>query len=160
MDSNENILCLIAGYTSNTGFQGPLGQIKFGILWRILYMLDLFGSDFYEELFFIIFVLSVFGSLRWDFNLLPFGYGIGLGLKNYFDQYYPFKPAEGWLHTRGLNGEKQWNGTLSGDLPIHRFIYEIYVCYPGVLGFTGLKFLSKGMPLYLGSALWVKIKNV
>ena len=93
----------------------------------------------------------------WLLNPLPLGHYIELGITYYNSSsgYEEFEPATGFVHTRGLNGEKIWNGSFYGILPI----LENLPFHIGVIGFTGIKILKNYSYSYLGSALWVKIKN-
>jgi len=170
-DDNENVLCLIAGggchfFESYLSFASRRVSNIFGELesWasgkdlknlaHLFYSFTkLFGLNIPTMLFF-------FGLV----NPICFGniihYGILLN-DNWEDPSYT--PSDGWVYTYGLNGLRTWsNNDLNGNLPIKPLELGSNeplglgdtIHYPGVLGFTGIKF---GPFYYLGSAVWVKI---
>jgi hypothetical protein len=144
LDNDKNILCLISGHTNVTFFLGPTGSI--------LMLLFMFLPEPFRS--FILPIFTVYGPFFWNFNPLPFGYIIGLGADGYY-------PANGMVNTIGLSGIKKWGGSFYGHLPLPQFISLLCSCYPGVLGFTGIRIPSAPFPIkstfYFGTALWVKI---
>lgn len=139
----ENYFCLIAGFTSNTTFIGPVG---------LLFVLLFPNNDFIHQ-------LILYSSIPKVLNPIALGNTIYLGSHFRADMVSEWSPSTGWIHTIGLNRTKKWNGEFYGRLPefLNIFIpnefFGGYWKYPGVLGFTGIKILN----FYLGSALLVKI---
>jgi len=167
LDDNENALCLISGATSNTIFQGLSGHFVY-VFWQSF--MELLEKKFYDfpNLYFLLLDIIrapviwsiLLTSLFLNINPLSLGYEIGLGFWTSPPFGFPTTfPAEGWVNTFGLNGKKIWEGEFFGQLPISSFIsFLVFECYPGVLGFTGIKIgLLDSHFFYMGSALWVKI---
>ena len=161
-DNKENFLCLIAGSTEHTYFQGPTGRITsdtwhslIDYFWEyeiILFLLISIISDF-------LFLFLTLGGFIWGINPLPFGYEIGFGCEYETPDITEYYPAEGWIFTLGLNKRKFFRGSFFGDIPLRQFLSILFWCYPGTLGFTGIKIGLWGKHVYLGSALWVKIRD-
>ncbi len=86
-------------------------------------------------------------------NIFGIGYSFGGGSPEY---------AQGYIHTVGLLGDKNWTGQILGDLP-GIFPYELVVnLYQGIWGFTGIKIWMNedgSEKSYLGSALLVGIQE-
>jgi hypothetical protein len=82
-------------------------------------------------------------------GLMTFGRAEQQTQPPYEMEYYP---ADGWVHTDGLNGVKTWNGSFYGNI-YSILIIPLHVYYGGVTGFTGIKINN----FFQGSALWVKI---
>jgi hypothetical protein len=160
LDENENIFCLTAGVTTNTGIVG-LGTI-FGSLrlFIMAFIYEYLNPFFLGDLIdFIYFLRSEFWFFTTLFSfLLPLKLGgfmingnilnVGVGVNSY-------NPSEGWVFTFGLNGIKTWDGPVYGNIfkiPIGPFEY-----YCGAIGFIGIKILPFGSGFYLGSALRVKL---
>ena len=157
LDYYGNILCLIEGFTDNTAFQGPSARMRY-----LFYELLMEVFHYYDI---IVMVLSTWTILRmfiWNFNPLPFGYEIGLG-REWEDPAGLFHrhPANGWIHTSGLMGKKEWDGSFYGQLLLFPFFSPIKqsLYFPGVLGFTGIHITDIYAHYYLGSALLVKLDS-
>ena len=153
---NENWLCLIAGYTNNTVFNGVLS--------RIMTLLLIVAPEVYTII--MLFFLMPFNAI----NPINIGSTIGIGyylwdMVNHEEIPYP---ANGWVMTLGLLGLKRCNGSMRGcysEIPLLE-----NSCYPGITGFIGLKilldaqqfglFYVAGSYFYMGSALGVKIESV
>lgn len=161
-NTNENFLCLIAGSTINTYFHGPIGRITLDTwhflidyFWEfeiILHILTSIISD-------ILFLFLTLGGFIWGTNPLSFGYEIGFGCEYETPDITEYYPAEGMVFTLGLNKKKFFSGSFFGDIPLRQFLSILFWCYPGAVGFTGIKIGLWGRHVYLGSALWVKIRD-
>jgi len=126
LDDDENIICLVAGTSSETNFYTLLTQfvlsllIHFnapGELWVVVYFV-LDTIDFYRP--------------------------VCLG------RIIEYGNANGWVFTIGLNGIKTWNGELDDGMIIPFWPFEA-----GAIGFTGLQIRTPNLSFYLGSALKV-----
>lgn len=157
---SENHLCLIAGKTTETWFEGPATIFS--------YMLFLLSALFYGgpigPLFFMLsymgfLLLSVFSAR----NPIAVLYRVNFGGLFSEWEYSPRQIyASGWVYTLGMNGVKMWQGDMQGSLPIEGTNTPGGLAYteryPGAVGFTGVKISPLGgTAFYLGSALWVKI---
>lgn len=140
LDDDQNFLCLISGYTDNTFISGTIGLISLFLLAKLcLFLTDTINLPLLSQLMFMILGASeIFLFFFWLLNPIPFLYTISFGeARGLF-----FIPAHGWIHTGGLNGLKNWNGSFFGEVD----------------GFTGIKiFYSPDIYFYMGAALWVKI---
>ena len=179
---NSNKLCLIAGEStedfSTTWFHG----LPFRIAWTYTFyvaMLAVYLNN--EELFDLtigwmillglifalkLFVISInpYSNQPDPFFQPPFMFG---GWINYGFQELVFGdtiPAEGWVSTFGLNGNKNWDGQFYGTLYDLRnplfFFFPGAMSYPGVSGFFGLIFEYDNTLYprnYLGYAIRVEI---
>lgn len=167
IDNNSNINCLISGSTSNTMFGGL--RVRFWLPFRILFRWevtyafwelipsDLFPllSEFYDLLFDLIYYRWFFAIALNQINPVSIERMIYLGQDFIWDT----KPAKGWIHTTGLNGIKNWNGSFYGDLPFP-YLSLLSEC-PGVLGFNGIQIIKdESSHYYIGHARWVKIREV
>jgi hypothetical protein len=160
VNGSENHLCLIAGKTTETWFEGPVAILSY----KLLLLSALFFGGPISSIFLMLslggfLLLNVF-SARNPFAVL---YRVGFGGLYSEHDYIPWEfYASGWVSTVGLNGRKTWQGNMQGTLPIEGTripggaSYTEY--YTGAVGFTGIKTSSLGgSTFYLGSALWVKI---
>jgi len=161
----SNINCLIFGKTNSVFITGFLLKIFNGFcLWRN-------HDNLYEILSFPIVINSFiifFLILPWIispvsiFTVLHFG--------SVIPGYYGYCniPSEGYIHSIGSLGNKEYNGSFYGSIPIRPLLifesymifgYNSWIYYPGILGYTGLKlYLGTEKPLVLlGSALSVNI---
>ena len=165
MDSSgnkENFLCLIAGSTENTYFQGPTGRITsdtwhslIDYFWENEIILRLLTSIISD----ILFLFLTLGGFLWGIIPLSFGYEIGFGCEYETPDITEYYPAKGRVFTLGLNKKKFFRGSFFGDIPLRQFLSILFWCYPGALGFTGIKIGLWGRHIYLGSALWVKVRD-
>jgi len=83
-------------------------------------------------------------------GLITFGY-------EYWDHWelrFNYVPAEGWVHTYGLFGIKNWNEYVYGDISVIASFTHLFILL-GVVGFTGIKINN----FYQGTALWVKLSS-
>jgi hypothetical protein len=165
MDSSsnkENFLCLIAGSTENTYFQGPIARITYDTwhslidyFWEYEIILRLLTSIISD----ILFLYLTLGGFFWGIKPLSFGYEIGFGCEYETPDITEYYPAEGWIFTLGLDKRNFFRGSFFGDIPLRQFLSILFWCYPGALGFTGIKIGLWGKHVYLGSALLVKIRD-
>jgi hypothetical protein len=160
-DEIENRLCLMAGKTTNTQFEGPMT-----IFFDMFFILSLFfyggpASGPFSALLFII-SLYFFGisTLFSSYNPFAVFYRVNFGGWTRIPDYPPDRYfSSGWFFTLGVNGAKTWQGEMQGALPIEGTIFLWSSQFsPGAIGFTGLKINPFGRTaFYLGSALWVKM---
>ena len=151
LDENENRNCLIIGKTTQTWFESPGTVLCYKIMDNTNYILWL-----------ISFVGYIYLSLFSYFNPLSLFYRINFGKCIYEHEMQPVEIySSGWIYTMGINGGKNWEGIMQGDLPIEgtsRAITNQYsIFYPGAVGFTGLKISSDNNESYIGYARHVKI---
>ncbi len=178
--SNENYLCLVAGNTTETSSYGLIWRNSIRLL-KIPAYIFLELSEFFENngLIYLLNLITVLVGLPTAicYYLIPFlGFFVNLnplllggticigrtstslfGAVNHH-------PSDGWIHTIGLNGNKNWTGPFYGQLPIQGAMWFAliigYDFYPGIFGFTGIKINQLYDPsssFYLGSALWAGI---
>jgi hypothetical protein len=160
INGSENHLCLIAGETNETWFEGPSAIFSY----KLLLLSALFYNGPITQMLFMLafagFLLLTAFSAR---NPVAVMYRVGFGGLYSEHESIPWEfYASGWISTVGLNGRKTWQGEMQGALPIEgtripaMSSYTEY--YTGAVGFTGIKTSSfGGTTFYLGSALWVKI---
>jgi len=165
----SNYLCLIMGETTGARLVG-LVEIGCSALLYALFVVY-FISEFAFESFvpILLEIRSSIIALNNFYQNMTFpiigGTGIialggkrpssspGPPLENYH--------AEGWVWTRGLNGNKSWNGTFYGSIrSLKSPIYAYHTYYIGATGFLGIKLTKDdGKQFFLGSALKVGIDN-
>jgi len=135
-DIDKNILCLVAGVFKASIFNsisaGPLARIL-SLLTRGPFIGDLINFCLVVPFIFMMDIL----------NPVPIWHTIYVGQKwRSIDPQWIYYPSIGWLHTTGVNGVKNWSGSLYGQLRIGELFLHIYgpsFHYPGVQGFTGIK---------------------
>jgi len=184
LDDDANVLCLIAGNTSNTMIFGPSMIFRILINIPIVILITLPAALIYYMLgiccellniylgvgYFLYIISEFFGGIAIRFALLslashvvgfPFaelgGFIIcGHRVEHIAGGYWNYYPAEGWVWTLGLFGIKEWKGKFWGQ--------QFGNGYVGAAGFTGLRIGGSGVlrfPIgrayYLGSALVVDI---
>jgi hypothetical protein len=147
---NANLFCSIAGQTKGTFFCGPIGTFFNKIGSFVFYFMAYLG------MLLMISMLSTFFNTMYNplmiFSMVAYGAFGGFGGD-------PI-PAEGWVSSVGLLGNKSWETPLYGWLfrfPI--FLYFI-MAYPGISGFTGIKLLTNNETheyYYLGFALLARL---
>ena len=162
LDENENLFCFISGETTNTFFTGivPFSIHLHCILFssryfRFYFLLKDYNYELWEwwESIFdeLCINLVTFRMIIWYItagilNLFPFKIGTYIHYGGYGGYYRAPQeiPAEGWINTNGLLGNKNWSGSFYGN----------------VIGFTGIKII-KGFfdRYYIGSALRIRIEN-
>ena len=90
-------------------------------------------------------------------SLFPFGLFslLTFGISSYYDG----GPSSGWMFSIGLNGVKKYEGNeLWGTVREEGIGTAFQYCFPGALGFTGLKISPLfQQTFFLGSALKVKL---
>jgi hypothetical protein len=163
MGHNENVLCFIGGYSSNSvPVRGIFTIITpiWNFLVKTFNKLGKIGPIF-EEIFHEILISSMI-MLNELMALQPFGIGFELLFGDELNSEYT--PSHVEINTLGLNGKKTFNGEMYGQLPLPPFILPYHTslyCFPGAIGFTGIKILDithySNIIVYLGSALWVKL---
>ncbi|DAC72106.1 MAG TPA: hypothetical protein DSN98_06875 [Thermoplasmata archaeon] len=172
---NRNAFCLVAGHTDLTLTSHRIyswmqvagaAMLMLGILigvpfpyvptpgpLRILIGLLLIGGGISS------YILGNTLSYRTDVMPIAIGdiFGIGYSFGGHSPDY-----AQGYIHTVGLLGNKNWTGQILGDLP-GIFPYGLVVnFYQGIWGFTGIKIWMNedgSEKSYLGSALLVGIQE-
>jgi len=166
-EDDENFLCLISGRTTYA-FSGGL-SLRLILIWSEFlerlsenyYFFALFLSLFVDMLLIVpLLILVIFAPFIWNYIPISIGYDLGFGA--IYDFMWETKfPSKGWVHTTGLNGIKTWDGKMYGNIPLEKFYaFLYYQCFPGALGFTGIKIPYGGdhSAFYFGFALWVKIR--
>ena len=153
---NANFFCLVAGSTSVTMIMTPRAVLLY-ILSRMS-NLDVNITSLLSNLFFNSLEVSTF------FNPILFLDIVYLGGIKYRQPLPKLVPAEGWIYSFGLMGEKSWNGSFYGNLPLPPLSIQLthWDVYPGIFGLTGIKlsgFLLPTERFFLGSALWIKISQ-
>jgi len=153
--NESNYLCFVYGEPKeHTYFQGPIGRIS-----GLFFSLFVQGLIFVHVLVLILVTLIVSSSFFFSsvINPLQIGTTIYYGLTSYdFSNGWREWSATGLLRTTGLLGNKSWNGTFYGYLPIPTgFFGTTYL--PGINGFIGLRIRSNSLNYYFGSALWVQM---
>jgi hypothetical protein len=163
-DNKSNVLCLIAGRTTETIFIPFLARVSLlptlaTLAWafvtipsdRLIIGMTLLGLSL---LFGITFIMSFLMG-----NIIPSSFLQWIRFGEWISRPGYVNPAEGWLFTVGLNGVKTCNysfhGAIGGD------------DYLGVMGFTGIKIFIPNLDFvvipytafFLGSALLVKIQQ-
>jgi hypothetical protein len=135
--NNSNFLCLVAGKTTNT-FVLPPGALLF---WRFLTLFD----DFIKNPFFGINLIVRVG-LCW-FTPMSFGY-LFLGHRKINGNMEENIPSNGWIHTFGLLGKKNWNESFYGQLILNMWIYD-FIYFLGASGFKGITIYNNEYLEYL-----------
>jgi hypothetical protein len=147
LDDDTNILCYFTGQIDNTFVLTLrarlliipllLTAILFMPIYDILPKIWEFINRLYDFIFFNILNISPIGFNEWirigrSTGQFPYGY---------------LYPANGWIHTIGLNGIRKWDGRFSGGIGSL-----------GAIDFTGLSlYLDNNERYYLGFALYVDI---
>lgn len=164
---NINNLCLVAGVTNQTVFTGiaftTLYSAAFitALLWGLF---DEFGLHLIENILNSLGLLFLFSTNVLFLlssklgNLIPIG-GFTMFGKRISSGYghHIYYPSEGWIWTKGLNGEKKWSGSFVGDVYFYNLVRAAGVekYYIGAIGFTGftIKRILNGETIFLGNAL-------
>ncbi len=164
--NTSNFLCLIAGATNGTNFDGQ-PELLCG---RLSVLLSFIGPILFKKfplyILFILgyFILNIFSSVN-PISLasrINLGGEKGGGYHPEFIEYY----AHGWIITIGLFGKHRNGGKMLGAIPLCKTgtISEgiMYIFNPGVIGFTGIHISipSKSKHFYLGSALWINLEEI
>lgn len=182
LDENSNFFCLVAGNTTNTVFFGRLSRMIGRIMSSVFLILEIINeleltvpdsivNKLWEILEFYL-VLSWFPNFFSLINILPFRLwcNVAIGVENIYWGYPYTKlklgeywPAEGWINSWGINGNKSWDGKFWGVLPIFPANILLFtLCYYGIMSFSGITIYynaDEPVNLFLGSALWVKIDS-
>jgi len=144
-DKERNYLCLIAGKTDITIFEGRMFRL-------CSYIRSIFRRSF-------------FGNLLDGINPITLRSRIGLGINQVL--WNMSLNANGWVHTIGINGVKDWNGSIRGNLSTSLrviygypgFTFGYFEVYYGVHGFRGIKVYLDRNFYYMGFASRVKISH-
>jgi hypothetical protein len=153
-DNNSNFLCLVSGQTDITIFL--IRHIGVALILSFIPIFTILGEILGMSGLFIFPVYYAF------LKPLAFGNRISLGtLSKSTWGFWIKKPSNGWLHTIGLNGIKNWNGSFYGQIPspfgLIISLFSLFF-YTGIIGFTGIRILSsEASYFYMGTALWVNI---
>ncbi|MHA1171638.1 MAG: hypothetical protein ACTSQ3_06135 [Candidatus Heimdallarchaeota archaeon] len=162
--SNSNFFCLIAGEATGARVVGLVEMGCSALLYAIFVVY--FISEFvFGSPFFLPQLISFVRSLNNFYQNISFPITFGmvaLGCRHpLFSPGGPMQnyPAEGWVWTQGLNGDKSWNGTFYGSIRgLRSPFYAYHTDYIGVTGFLGIKLTrDDGKQFFLGSALRVEI---
>ena len=71
---------------------------------------------------------------------------------------YEYLSSSGWMFSTGLNGVKKYEGNeLWGTVREESICTIFSYCFPGALGFTGLKIRLLQQTFFLGSSMKVKL---
>ena len=153
-DITENSLCLISGETTYTYiltymlyFYMYLYAVSTGlaIFFEVLYHflpLEIIGRmlNFWVEVLVYSFDKMEFIIIDSNANQRTiFGSNIHLG------------PSEGWIKSIGLNGKKDVNGTIWGQIPMYDYPFDL-----GVIGFSGIQLMLDSETLkhfFMGTAM-------
>ena len=157
--NNSNLMCLIAGKTSETFITGILGRIALNLaipLHFISAIIESLPDSILRT------VLEGMFSRCYDFVLI---YLVFVSLIDYFipvsiGDVIIYDDSQGWVLTFGLYGFKNWNGTINGN--IESLILSLILDSIGVFGFRGIKVYirpSEMTTLYLGQANYVNIET-
>ena len=156
--NNSNLMCLIAGKTSETFITGILGRIALNLAIPLHFISAIIESlpdsilrtvleGMFSRCYDFVFIYLVFVSL---IDLIP----VSIGDVIIYDD------SQGWVLTFGLYGFKNWNGTINGN--IESLILSLILDSIGVFGFRGIKVYirpSEMTTLYLGQANYVNIET-
>ena len=184
---DANYFCLVSGITSNTGTYGPFAIFAEHIIHTILsgimnpsktsYFPGTLFENFIEWLLNLIYVLTgaIVTGVAALFFIMCFTGGffgiispVGLlslltfGIVEGWGGDIHEVPSSGWVYSIGLTGVKKYEGNELWGTARKKPYYSapIWVSYPGVLGFSGLKV---GDPFentfFLGSALKVNLST-
>jgi len=164
---NTNLLCYIYGDLSNSH--------SFGL---IRYCFDIFDINYINDIPFQylgIFLLLWFNYIApIVFKIKPINILSVVTVGETWSSLYHsdrFRPSEGTITSIGIMGNKKWDGdNLRGCISDTRIgIYlggpegEVSHFHPGMIGFMGLKYVTREYPYdrshYLGFALKVSIEN-
>jgi len=137
----------------------------------IFYLITLPIAIFLMPFFWTIYLSTLSCIFYFSFPL-NIGTTIGFGYewKRSFSGESKLFSVQGWIHTYGINGYKNWteqNGEFYGripTIPIRReMITSAGYFYPGAIGFTGIHIRyspDEWAPMedfFIGSSLWLKI---
>ena len=95
-------------------------------------------------------------------SLFPFGFFslLTFGSFSYTGSFYDYEylSSSGWMFSTGLNGVKKYEGNeLWGTVREESICTIFSYCFPGALGFTGLKIRLLQQTFFLGSSMKVKL---
>jgi len=178
VNQTRNLLCLIAGESTNTFFQTLINTILIKSIYLFI------GSPLnviYAFCSLVTFLAMYYFSqqmpllsriLQIDSDLLQLMQDFFISLTTYsglsaFDiiRYCPYVingqyQSKGWIHTIGLMGNQTINGTLIGRIPAWPIGFFQFLGNPGVIGFTGIRLninQTSHKSSYFGSALMVAV---
>ncbi|MFA5102023.1 MAG: hypothetical protein WC525_02605 [Candidatus Thermoplasmatota archaeon] len=164
IDNTSNVLCLIAGRTTETIFipflaRANLIPLLATLAWasvtltsgRLIIGVILLGLSL------IFGITSIMSFLLGNISPLSFSQWIRFG--EWISRPGYVNPADGWLSTMGLNGMKTWDHSFHGGIGGDDYL--------GVMGFTGIKIFFPNLnfvaipytAFFLGSALLVNIEE-
>jgi hypothetical protein len=175
-DKNESVLCLLYGSTSRW-----ITKFVRGTIYLVFWILCEFLSKIFAKILNFIsnFVVPFIENhyLLWDSIVLVLLllYEIGtpiislisaifypiLSLIEFLD-YQPVRilstvgltDASGFVQSQGINGMRQWTGSLTGN--INQPLLKKYLD-PGIIGFTGLRLMGFDSCTFFGFALLINI---
>jgi hypothetical protein len=171
-----NAFCLVSGHTDNTvcGHRftnwlkiGGLPLLMLGII--LLYVDPYSHTKPHLILGFVLasigLMLYYTGSIlttRADANSIALGDIVGIGWHDYWSRYYF---GNGWVHSIGVLGKKDWNGTLRGTLPgIYPYDWPLLdQTYEAMWGFSGISIWRNedgSEKSYIGSALAIGVQQL
>jgi hypothetical protein len=171
-----NAFCLVSGHTDNTMCGHRFTNwLKVGGLPLLMLGIILLFEDPYAHMrshpilgiFFASIGLMLYyaGSIlttRADANSIALGDIVGIGWYDYWSRYYF---GNGWVHSIGVLGKKDWNGTLRGTLPgVYPFDFPLlYQMYEAMWGFSGISIWRNedgSEKSYIGSAFAIGIQEL
>jgi len=170
-----NAFCLVSGHTDNTvcGHRFTnwlkMGGLPLLMLGIVLINPTPYGQHHYLILGFVLasigFMLYLTGSIlttRADANSIAINDIVGIGWHDYWSRYYF---GNGWVHSIGILGKKDWNGTLRGTLPgIYPYDWPLLAqTYEAMWGFSGISIWRNedgSEKSYIGSALAIGIQQL
>ncbi len=171
-----NAFCLVSGHTDNTMCGHRFTNwLKMGGLPLLLIGIMLLYTGPYSSARAHVILGLVFASIglllyytgsilttRADANAIVLGDIVGIGWHDYWSRY---SFGNGWVHSIGILGKKDWNGTLRGTLP-GTYPYDwplLYKMYEAMWGFSGISIWRNedgSEKSYLGSALAIGVQEL
>jgi hypothetical protein len=167
----SNTFCLVAGATNQTVLTGIVFTTFLSailLLARLWALSEKFGLHFLESIVCSFAVLLYFSECLLLVLCSKLGCHVPIGELTMFGKRVTkgqgpsiSYPSEGWIWTKGLKGEKKWNGSFVGDIYFFNLvrIAAVEKYYIGAIGFTGFTFkrISNGETIFLGTALQIAL---
>jgi hypothetical protein len=175
-NKNKNLFCIVAGETEETFSAGVTYYGHLAILFlTILTIAPLIAISSILQFKLLAQLLSAFlGVLMLspiatahfsNLNTIPIGHTIGIGRTFTYDGIHTdHHPANGWINTFGLYGNKSYDGKMYGKIPLFLIINGLDYYHPGITGFNGIKIINEwskknNEQFYFGTALVTNIGN-
>ena len=162
--TNEN--CQISGETNGTFIFSPFTIGLHNIMWSFWDIIEKLSEIFpwlnEGDFMMVILAISTMIVLKMDQERkkkLFMGSEISLGAVELMSGYPPF-PSNGWVNTDGLNGKKNIEGNLYGQIS-DLTIFILFICvkyFIGVKGFNGIRIEKENnKTFFMGYARKVEI---